>query len=222
LCKYFGIAVYEIIMIVGIVENEIKVKEYICDKLMEDKNVSDVISWVSAEEALDDPNLSNLDLIFLDIGLDGMDGITLTGILSSKFPTLKKIILTNMNSEETVFNALKKGAIGYISKSEMNDLHDTINAVIEGGAIISPTIALRVLDFFKKEEKSLEADKVKLTPKEQQILEQLVQGYSPSQLADLLKVKISTIRFHIRGIYEKLEVRNRTEMMLKLKELGML
>ncbi|MDH5656919.1 MAG: response regulator transcription factor [Spirochaetia bacterium] len=209
-------------MIVGIVENEIKVKEYICDKLMEDKNVSDVISWVSAEEALDDPNLSNLDLIFLDIGLDGMDGITLTGILSSKFPTLKKIILTNMNSEETVFNALKKGAIGYISKSEMNDLHDTINAVIEGGAIISPTIALRVLDFFKKEEKSLEADKVKLTPKEQQILEQLVQGYSPSQLADLLKVKISTIRFHIRGIYEKLEVRNRTEMMLKLKELGML
>lgn len=222
MCKYFGIAVYEIIMIVGIVENEIKVKEYICDKLMEDKNVSDVISWVSAEEALDDPNLSNLDLIFLDIGLDGMDGITLTGILSSKFPTLKKIILTNMNSEETVFNALKKGAIGYISKSEMNDLHDTINAVIEGGAIISPTIALRVLDFFKKEEKSLEADKVKLTPKEQQILEQLVQGYSPSQLADLLKVKISTIRFHIRGIYEKLEVRNRTEMMLKLKELGML
>ena len=210
-------------MIVGIVENEKHLREYIGDILLKNENITDVIAWASAEDALQDTALADLDLIFLDIGLEGMDGITLTGILTNKYPSLKKIILSNMNSEETVFNALKKGALGYISKSEMNDLNETITSIIEGGAIISPTIALRVLNFFRKEENMpSQFSYIKLTPKEQQILEQLVQGYSAAQLADLLKVKVSTIRFHIRGIYEKLEVRNRTELLLKLKEIGMI
>ena len=211
-------------MIVGIVENENRLREYLRERILSNENVSDVKSWSSAEAILEDEELNQLDLCFIDIGLDGMDGITLIGVLANKFPTLKKVVLSSMNSEETVFNALKKGAVGYISKTEMQNLDEVINSVIEGGAIISPTIALRVLEFFKKDVKNADAnsENAKLTPKESQILEQLVQGYSTNQISDLLKVKLSTIRFHIRGIYEKLEVRNRTEMMIKLKELGMI
>jgi len=208
-------------MIIGIVENEENLRNYISEKIRSNENVSDVLTWKSAEGALQDENIARLDMCFIDIGLDGMDGITLTGVLSNKYPSLKKVILSSMNSEETVFNALKNGAIGYISKSEMDNLGDVINTVIEGGATISPTIALRVLDFFKNDRK-IEPDKVRLTPRETQILEQLVQGYTPVQIADVMHVKITTIRFHIRGIYEKLEVNNRTQMMIKLKELGMI
>ena len=210
-------------MKIGIVENEKNISDYLQERITEMENVHEVRSWSSAEDVLRDVSVSALDLLLIDIGLGGMDGITLTGILSQKYPHIKKVILSSMNSEESVFNALKNGAIGYISKSEIGKIEENLQVVLEGGAIISPTIALRVLDFFRTDKPETLQNKAvewEMTAKEKMVLDFLVEGLSPLQIAEKMQVKITTVRFHIRGIYKKMEVKNRTDLLLKLKSLG--
>ena len=204
-------------MIIGLIENEDKLRELITERIKNIEIVRRIVSWENAEMFLKSNDINNLDICLVDIGLgDGMDGVTLTGLLSQRHPNLKIIILSSMNSEEIVFKALKNGAVGFINKSEIDDLEKAITNVAEGGAIISSTIALRVIDYFQNHRKK-SPEIAGLSPKENQVLELLVEGQSPADIASFLGVALTTIRFHIRNIYKKLEVSNRTQLMLKMK-----
>ncbi|EQA43432.1 response regulator receiver domain protein [Leptospira broomii serovar Hurstbridge str. 5399] len=204
---------------IGIVENDSNYKEQIIKVLEALPQIGMLLHWESAEAFLQDKKGRGLDIVFLDIMLPGMNGVDLAAKLSEREPETSKIMLSNMNSDELIFKSLGYGAIGYILKSELQDIADIIDIVLRGGAIITPTIAFRVLNSFKRIESSSE---VKLTKKEKQILDEMVKGKTINRVAEFLGVSKYTIQHHVKNIYKKMNVHNRAELVRRAGDIGLL
>lgn len=204
----------------GIVENDLKFQEHIIDHLNQNSGIEIHGQWTSAEKFWHDPQGRDLDIVLLDIALNGMSGVDLAGHISRRDPHIKMLILTNMNSDEIIFRALKYGALGYILKSELQDINAALETIISGGALITPTIALRVMQSFRAPP-AIQSERALLTNREAQVLEQLACGLSPKQIAQFFGISIATIRFHIRNIYEKLNVNNHNQLTKRMHELGL-
>ncbi|EQA37936.1 response regulator receiver domain protein [Leptospira inadai serovar Lyme str. 10] len=204
---------------IGIVENDSSYREQIIKVLEALPQIGSLLHWESAEAFLQDKKGRGLDIILLDIMLPGMSGVELAAKLSEREPETNKIMLSNMNSDELIFKSLGYGAIGYILKSELKDIADIIDIVLRGGAIITPTIAFRVLNSFKRIESSSE---VKLTKKEKQILDEMVKGKTINRVAEFLGVSKYTIQHHVKNIYRKMNVHNRAELVRRAGDIGLL
>ncbi|MCC6275334.1 MAG: response regulator transcription factor [Leptospiraceae bacterium] len=200
---------------IGIIEDDENYKMEII-KILSKKYKID--SYSSAEDFLQDENISRLDLIFADIGLPKMNGVELTGILTAKFPKMKIVILSGMNSDEMIFKSIRLGALGFIHKSDLKDINEVTEQILNGGAIISPSIAVRVLHSFRKETEFVKTET--LTHRERQVLDQILSGQSVKECADFLGLSEFTLRTHIRNIYKKLQVKSRIELVRKAAEFG--
>ncbi|HNI91289.1 MAG TPA: response regulator transcription factor, partial [Leptospiraceae bacterium] len=192
-------------------------KKYFCNHIMDllskHSRIEKVLCYHSVEEC-SEKDLKESDIFLIDILLPKASGIDFLKTISQINPSSKKIMLTALDSEDTIFQCLKLGCIGYILKSEAEKVSSIIDIIIEGGAYMTPSIAVRVMHYFQKQKKESKPENMEeLSNRELQILKELAQGSSPSEIAALLLVSISTIRFHIRGIYQKLEVNNRLQML---------
>ncbi|OYU81651.1 MAG: DNA-binding response regulator [Flavobacterium sp. BFFFF1] len=165
-------------------------------------------------------NNRNIDLILMDIEMPEMNGIEATNIIKSKYPHIRIIMLTVFDNDENIFNAIKAGADGYLLK-EINprDLYQGIIETMNGGAAMHPSIAFKTLkllrdpNHFEKEN----ADEIKLSQREIEVLEQLSKGLNYNNIADNLILSPSTVRKHIENIYTKLQVHNKLEAVEKAK-----
>ncbi|WP_457610028.1 response regulator [Lutibacter sp.] len=164
----------------------------------------------------------NIDVILMDIQMPEMDGITATEIIKNKYPHIKIIMLTVFDDDENIFNAIKAGANGYLLK-EINaeNLHKCILEVVNGGAPMTPSIALKTLNLLRnptsfKNDSFIE--KIKLTNRETDILEHLSKGLIYNEIAENLIISPSTVRKHIENIYKKLQVHNKMEAVYKAKK----
>lgn len=160
----------------------------------------------------------NIDVILMDIQMPEMNGITATEIIKSKYPHIKIIMLTVFDDDENIFNAIKAGANGYLLKEiDAENLHKCILEVVNGGAPMTPSIALKTLNLLRNPltvESNNELEEIKLTTRETEILEQLSKGLNYNEIADNLIISPSTVRKHIENIYKKLQVRNKMEAVL--------
>ncbi|MCW7502993.1 response regulator transcription factor [Leptospira paudalimensis] len=204
---------------IGILEND----EYFLGELKERisviNNVSEILTWQTGEMLLRDPRHKSIDILFLDIMLPGINGIEVVKILSEKNENIKVIMLTNMNSDEMIFNSIKNGALGYLLKSELGQIQSIIDVLLEGGAYITPTIALRVFSSFRK---PIDKPKVYLTDREKQILELLVKGKTIPLVSKFLSLSEHTVQGYVKSIYRKLQVHNRSELAMKVQEYSIL
>ena len=164
----------------------------------------------------------NIDVILMDIQMPEMDGIIATELIKNKYPQIKIIILTVFDDDENIFNAIKAGANGYLLKEiAAENLHNSILEVLSGGAPMTPSIALKTLNLLRNPEKienDSDLEKIKLTFRETDILEQLSKGLNYNEIADNLIISPSTVRKHIENIYKKLQVHNKMEAVLKGKK----
>ncbi|MCB1139221.1 MAG: response regulator transcription factor [Leptospiraceae bacterium] len=206
-------------MKIGIVENDEEFASFLRERLQTWKEVEEIYHWSTAEMMWRDGALPALDLALLDIHLPGLSGVELAAMLSERFPDMRKIMLTSLHSDEIVFQALKAGAVAYVLKSEMEDIQEVIRIVLNGGAVITPTVALRVMRHFQRDRNSVQALS-QLTTREKQILEELSSGEAPRDISGTLQLSIHTVRQHIKNIYAKLQVSSRSELTRRLKELG--
>ena len=158
-------------------------------------------------------NLPQVALV--DIGLPGMSGIEGIAILKERHPELALLMLSVYDDDERIFKALCAGACGYLlKKTPPARLLESIREVIGGGAPMSPVVARKVIDLFREFRPPAEAE-FHLTPHETKVLRMLVDGYNYKTLADELGVSINTISFHMRHIYEKLQVHSKSEAVSK-------
>jgi DNA-binding NarL/FixJ family response regulator len=157
----------------------------------------------------------------VDIKLGGMDGISFLGNQVIKEMQIPKLILTGFNAESKIFEALKYGATGYMFKEDIYSFSEILEILLMGGAYISPTIALTVTNYFKELEDFSNNSKI-LTDREDEILNELSNGYCPGEISEKLSLKIPTVRTHIRNIYKKLEVTNQFQLLKKAKEKNIL
>ena len=177
----------------------------------------------SAEKAIEIVNQNSVDLIIMDLGLPGMNGIEATQIIKDLNNDIKIVILTSHNDEQEVLNTLKAGANAYCSK-EINPkrLVQVIQSVLDGAAWFDPAISHIVLQAATKSQTSNNIAPSKdygLTSRETQILKLITEGYSNNEIANELFVSINTTKAHVASILQKLEVDDRLQAALKaLKE----
>lgn len=173
------------------------------------------VSYSNAEEAVKAFKHHVPDIVLMDIGLPGMDGIECTQLIKKEFPGVHIMMCTVYEDDEKIFKALSAGASGYILKRSAGDhLIQSIRELHEGGAPMSSTIARKVVASFQKHRK-VTAEEALLTDRENQILDLLAQGFRNKEIAEKLFVSVNTIRTHIYNVYEKLHVQNRIEALNK-------
>ena len=176
-------------------------------------------SYESAEELLDSFEETKPDVVLMDIELPGISGIEATTKLKADHPNVQIVILSVFEDDENVFQAICSGACGYISKPVMpNRVLDIVEQAFAGSSPMSPHIARKVLEMFKKHLPPPKAD-YNLTPREIEVLDMLIQGFDNKMIAEKMFLSTYTIRAHIRNIYDKLHVHSKSQAVAKaLKE----
>lgn len=176
-------------------------------------------SYESAEELLDSFEETKPDVVLMDIELPGISGIEATAKLKADHPNVQIVILSVFEDDENVFQAICSGACGYISKPVMpNRVLDIVEQAFAGSSPMSPHIARKVLEMFKKHLPPPKAD-YNLTPREIEVLDMLIQGFDNKMIAEKMFLSTYTIRAHIRNIYDKLHVHSKSQAVAKaLKE----
>ncbi|MDH5721509.1 MAG: response regulator transcription factor [Spirochaetia bacterium] len=206
--------------LVGLIEDEVIFREHMAKLLKKSKYVKEVTTYNSAEDFWGDIDRKKYDILFIDINLPGISGIDLTRMISQKYPRIKIVIITVISSENIIIQALKAGAKSYIEKSEAPPVDFIIDTITSKGAVISPTIAAKVLNSFQNISSREDVDA--LSTREMQILEVLSSGESIKKIAERLHISEKTLRNHIHNIYKKLHINSRAEMMIKATEMGFL
>lgn len=172
-------------------------------------------SFRSMEEALEKIKADVPDVVLCDIGLPGMSGIEGISILKERHPDLLLLMLSVYDDDERIFDALCAGACGYLLKrTPPVRLLESLREAVTGGAPMSPEVANRVITLFREIRPPERAD-YELTPHETRLLKLLVEGHNYTTAAAELGVSYNTIKFHMRHIYEKLQVHSKSEAVSK-------
>jgi DNA-binding NarL/FixJ family response regulator len=154
------------------------------------------------------------DIIIMDIGLPGIDGIEGARRIRQIVPAIKIVMLTIFDDNERIFHAICAGADGYLLKSTPPEkLLELLNDIIMGGAPMNPQIARKVLDLLSHRLTS--GTEYQLTAREKEILRLLIDDFPKKQIADRLSLSFHTIDTHMRNIYEKLHVHSRSAAVAK-------
>ncbi|HEY6987007.1 MAG TPA: response regulator transcription factor [Bryobacteraceae bacterium] len=174
------------------------------------------------EEALRQFERESPDVALIDLGLPGISGMEGTRILKQRHPSIAVIILTVYDDDDRIFQALCAGAFGYLLKNTPPArLLECVRDVAEGGAAVSPEIARRVITFFQKVRPPEEMTS-RLTPHEIRILKLLVDGHNYKTAAGELNISVNTVSFHVRSIYEKLQVHSKSEAVAKALRMNLI
>lgn len=162
-----------------------------------------------------------VDLILMDIEMPVMNGIQATTEIKKRYPHIKIVMLTVFDNDENIFNAIKAGADGYLLKeTKPDELHQGIVDTMNGGAAMNPSIAIKTLRLLRNPMVNIDSndkEKIRLTDRETEVLEQLAKGLSYSIIADNLIISPGTVRKHIENIYKKLQVHNKIEAIIKAR-----
>ena len=169
----------------------------------------------SVEEAIAKVARQEPNIILTDIGLPGIDGIEGIRILRRELPEASFLALSVYDDDERIFAALCAGACGYLLKNtEPARLIESLKEVASGGAPMSPEVARKVVTLFRDFAPPSHAD-YHLTPQETELLRLLTEGHSYKTAARQLKISFHTVSFHLRNVYEKLQVHSKSEAVIK-------
>jgi len=200
---------------VAIIEDQRDIRECLTFLINGTEGYSCTGSYRTMEEALDKIDHQLPDVVLSDIGLPGMDGIEGARILKERYPNLLLLMLTVYDDDERIFDAMCAGASGYLlKKTPPGRLIESLREAVQGGAPMSPEVARRVIALFREIRPPERAD-YDLTPHETRLLKLFVEGHNYKTAAAELGVSVNTVNFHVRSIYEKLQVHTRSEAVAK-------
>ena len=170
-------------------------------------------SYGSCEEAFKNEDFGKADIVLMDIGLPGMSGIEGVKVLKKKFPQIIIVMCTVHDDDDKIFEAICAGAVGYLlKKTSPAELIKALREAYIGGSPMTPIVARKVIASFQKTPlKSFTGEKIELSEREQQILKEMSTGKSYAEIAKKIFLSVDGIYYHIRHIYEKLQVHSRAE-----------
>ncbi|MBK7122266.1 MAG: response regulator transcription factor [Chitinophagaceae bacterium] len=168
-------------------------------------------SFENCANILQDVAATFPDIILMDIEMPVVNGLQGVKLVKKQYPHIKIIMQTAFDDDDKIFAALQAGAEGYILKTaSIIQIAQSIDEVIKGGASMSPSIALKVMRYFSRQQLVISPD-YNLSPKETEVLKRLVQGLSYKMIADELSISYFTVNNHVKKIYEKLQVHSQGE-----------
>jgi RNA polymerase sigma factor (sigma-70 family) len=200
---------------VSIVEDDARVRESLAGLISRAPGFECLSSYPTGEDALAEIPKKKPQVVLMDINLPGMSGIDCVRKLKIAEPSCQIVMLTVYENTEQIFKALANGASGYLLKATPPDeLLSAIQDVHRGGSPMTSHIARKVVQSFQQSTASAKATE-NLSPREQEVLELLAKGFLYKEIADQLHISFETVHTYIRRIYEKLQVRSRTEAVAK-------
>jgi DNA-binding NarL/FixJ family response regulator len=200
---------------VSIVEDNNKLRGTLARVINRADGFRCVSDYANAEDALKDLPQARPDVVLMDINLPGMNGVECVRQLKPLLPQTQVMMLTVYEDTENIFNALAAGASGYMLKRiSSKELLEAIQEVHRGGSPMTMHIARKVVQSFQKTAATAQPTE-NLSEREQQVLDLLSQGLMYKEIADKLAISYETVHTYIRRIYEKLQVRTRTEAVAK-------
>ncbi len=167
------------------------------------------------------------DLILMDIQMPGTDGLEATKKIKKELPETTIVVLTVRDEEDKLFEAIKNGAQGYLLKNiRSREMLEMLHGAIQGNAAISPALAGRMLEEFRRLSKIAPVDQdeeiVSLTAREQEVLSFVATGATDKEIAEKLYISLHTVKSHMRNILSKLQVNSRREAARLAKHKGLL
>lgn len=181
----------------------------------------------NGEEALRLTATTQPDVILMDLRMPVMDGVTATRRVRDLFPNIRVIVLTTFDDDETVFDGLRAGAVGYLLKDVTSEkLCEAIRAAARGEYFMQPSITAKVMSEFTRIARTPRAQvndlAVDLSSRELEVLRQVATGASNKEIADLLVIAEGTVKNHLTSILAKLDARDRMQAVLKAREYGII
>lgn len=176
--------------------------------------------FTTAEDALREIPALAPELLLVDINLPKMSGIEFVGELVQRCPGMLCLMLTMYEESPLIFDALKAGACGYLLKrTPPREIVAAIEEAKAGGSPMTPQIARHVVSFFQRPPAARKATSPQaddsLAEREREVLDLLAQGYLYKEIADSLQISVHTVNSYVRRIYEKLQVRSRSQAVAK-------
>ncbi len=201
---------------VSIVEDSEQVRNTLTRLLNRAEGFRCLSQYGNAESALEGLPNDRPDAVLMDINLPGMNGVECVRKLKQAAPGIQVIMLTAYEDTENIFNALAAGASGYLLKrTPRAELLTALQEVIRGGSPMTTHIARLVVQSFQKSQPAPQPPESNLSTREQEVLDCLSQGFLYKEIAEKLGISYETVHTYIRRIYEKLQVRTRTEAVAK-------
>lgn len=165
---------------------------------------------------------NNIDLILMDIEMPVINGIEATAAIKAKWPHIKIVMITVFDTDETIFKAIQSGADGYLLKETNGEkIREAIQDTLQGGAAMSPSIAMKTLRILKNPDAVLVTqtkETIQLSEREVEVLEQISKGLKNKAIAENLFISAATVKKHIENIYRKLQAHNRVELVQKARD----
>jgi DNA-binding NarL/FixJ family response regulator len=200
---------------VSIVEDDEEIRANLSHRIGGNSSFRLLGSYGNAEAALADLPKRRPDVVLMDINLPGMDGIECVRQLKPQMPEVQFVMLTVYEDNNRLFKSLVAGASGYLLKrTTPAKLLAGIREAHAGGSPMTPQIARRVVQHFQQAPQPTSA-LPRLTPREQEVLDQLAKGFRYKEIVDNLGISPGTLHSYIRSVYEKLHVHSRTEAVVK-------
>ena len=205
---------------VSIVEDSEQLRSTLARMISRAEGFQHLGDYGTAEEALEAIPKNPPNVVLMDINLPGMNGVDCVRKLKQLAPATQVVMLTAYEDTENIFNSLAAGASGYLLKrSKSAEIIEAIRDVQNGGSPMTTHIARKVVQSFQSSAAGAPATPAEpseeLSPREQEVLDLLSQGFMYKEISDKLGISFETVRTYIRRIYEKLHVRTRTEAVAK-------
>jgi len=181
----------------------------------------------TGQEAVDQVEELQPDVVLMDIDMPGMSGVEATRGILRKTPSAGIVMVTMLEDDSSVFSAMRAGARGYVLKgAQPKELLGTIRAVAKGQALFGSAIATRMMRFFSEQNARFKASLPEetfpeLTPRELEVLELIAQGDKNREIAEKLVISDKTVRNHITNIFSKLQVADRAQAIIKARDAGL-
>ncbi len=174
----------------------------------------------SAADLIFKINHSKPEVVLMDIDMPGINGIEAVNIIKENFPSIHIIMQTVFEDDDKIFKAIKSGAEGYIlKKTPPSKILEAISEVYTGGAPMTPSVAAKTLQLFRSGLKPLpDKTEAQLNVRQKEILECIQNGMSYKLIAEKLFISVDTVRYHVKNIYEILQIHSRFELMSKQRK----
>lgn len=181
----------------------------------------------NGEEALRLSAANQPDVVLMDLRMPVMDGVTATRRLRDLFPNIHVIVLTTFDDDETVFDGLRAGAVGYLLKDVSSEkLCEAIRAAFRGEYFMQPSITAKVMAEFTRMARSPRLPQGELisdlSTRELEVLRLVATGANNKEIADQLVIAEGTVKNHLTSILAKLDARDRMQAVLKAREFGII